>query len=70
LKSAPQARISQSIAALIKGTTKPMPLSAKTETANAARIESSHVVKHVLAENIQISHFLKNPRQHTRESID
>jgi hypothetical protein len=70
LKSAPKARISQYFGALIKGTTKPVPLSVKTETANGARIASSHDAKHVLVENIQILHLLKNPRQPTRESSD
>ncbi|CAL8476900.1 protein of unknown function (plasmid) [Caballeronia sp. S22] len=70
MKSAPQARISQFLGALIKGATKPVPLSVKTETANAACIESSYNVKHVLVEKIQTSHFFANPRQPSRESID
>jgi hypothetical protein len=57
LKSAPQARISQFLGALINATTKPVPFTVKTETANGARIASSHDAKHVLVENVQISHF-------------
>ncbi|WP_235012437.1 hypothetical protein, partial [Caballeronia catudaia] len=67
--------MSQFLGALIKGTTKPMPLSVKTETANEARFESRHDVKHVLVEKIRTSPFLALLKMkwgvpRTRASID